>query len=364
MNSTNSILKTGNGTVEFDGKRLPLYKSNNAQYFLDSIPVSLLERDEEAQPRPYDKFQAQKIADSIQKKVLMQPLLTRFDKKKQKFLITEGQHRWRAMQDVLNEKRVPCIVYIDLDDHTAQLCGLEANAEDRARPLSGGDVARKTSSLMLRYEDLIRKENPEQPVTELAILKRMGKTAKAQQKKFLLGRIIQDLRDLDTTKIAPFISDRQSSREPITALNFSFFLQRMVKVSALDSTDNFLREEELVNVIRVTNIFAEAVFENNKWSPEKPESKSHKHAVNVSRRHPFEACGHFISKLVEHCGGRECTIGACFSESANINWERFEKSLVAFLNSQVWDKPYVFNCRGIDELKNHLQSAYNASIAK
>ena len=192
----------------------------------------------------------------------------------------------------------------------------------------------------------------------------MGKTARAQQKKFLLGRIIQDLRDLDTSKIAPFISDRQSPREPITALNFSFFLQRMVNVSALDNSDNFLREEELVNVIRVTNVFAEALFENNKWSAEKSESKSHKHAVNVSRRHPLEACGHFISKLVEHCGGRECTIGACFSESVNIDWERFEKSLVAFLDNPVWDKPYVYNCRSIDELKNNLQSAYNASIAE
>jgi len=362
MNSTKSIIKVENGRIEFDGKTLPLYKFNNTRYFLDSIPVSLLERDEEAQPRKYDKYQAQKIADSIRRKILMQPLLTRLDKSKQKILITEGQHRWRAMKDILNEERVPCLVYVDLNDHTALLCGLEANAEDRAKGLSGGAIARKTSALMSQFAELLRKEFPDQPITELAILKRMGKTAKSQQRKFLLGRMVQDLRELGNSKIAAYINDSQSPKFPITALNFSFFLQRLIKVTALDTTENNLRNDEIANVLKVTDIFAEVLFEGGKWDPNKSESLSHKHAVNVCRRHPFEACGYFLSKLIDYCGGAEHSIGACYAETTKISWAILENHMKSFLSNSIWNEPHVSNCRSIDELKGILQSAYNEAI--
>lgn len=362
MNSTRSIVKIGNGEIEFEGKILPLYKFKDTHYFLDSVPVSLLERDEEAQPRDYDENQAKKIAESIKRKVLMQPLLTRLDGNKQKILITEGQHRWMAMKDFLDEKRVPCLVYVDLDDQTALLCGLEANAEDRAKGLSGGAIARKTSVLMSKFSELLKEEMPDQPITELAILKRMGKTARGQQKKFLLGRTVQDLRELGNSKLSEYINDSQSPKFPITALNFSFFLQRLTKVTALDTVDNNLRNDEIANLLKVTDIFAEILLESGRWDPKKAKSQSHKHAANVCRRHPLEACGYFLSKLIEYNGGAEHSIGACYADTTKISWNILEDHMKSFLSNSIWNEPHVYNCRSIDELKGLLQRAYNAAI--
>lgn len=348
----------GEKHVSFHGKTFPLYEMNGMYYFLDSIPVELLSRDEEAQPRPYDENQARNIANSIKKKVLMQPLLTRYDPETGSFLITEGQHRWRAMMDILGEKRVPCIVYLQMNKHVALLCGLEANAEDRARALSGGDIARKTHALMQEYRTLLANELelPEEEVPEERILERMGQTTRAQQKKFLLGKIIEDVWKAQGVNIGRYISDRQSADKPITAKNFAFFLDRLVRTTPLTEADTDLRDDELVNVLRLTAIFAKTLFEGGKWDPANPSSYTHEHAANVCRRHPLEACGYFLGKVIDRHGGSDASIGACYAPTDRIDWPKVEEKTVAILSDAVWDQDYVRFCRGMDDLKRYLSA--------
>src|SRR6267378_371553 len=89
-------------SVRFQGWELPLGKSvTGKHYFQADIPVDKIERDEEAQPRSYDPDQGRRIAKSIREKVLMQPILARYDEARDRILVTEGQHRWRAVRDVL-----------------------------------------------------------------------------------------------------------------------------------------------------------------------------------------------------------------------------------------------------------------------
>lgn len=346
----------GEKYVSFQDAKLPLYEMNGVYYFLDSIPVDFLARDEEAQPRPYNENQARKIANSIKKKILMQPLLTRYDPESGTFLITEGQHRWRAMKDILGEERVPCIVYLEMSKHVALLCGLEANAEDRARALSGGDVARKTHALMEEYRILLEKEAPDHEVTEQRILERMGQTTRAQQKKFLLGKIIEDVVE-SRAKIGEYTSDRQSADKPVTAKNFAFFLTHLVRTTPLSEIDTDLRDDEFANVIQLTDILAKTLFENGKWDPDNPSSHTHRHAANICRRHPLEACGYFLGKLVDRHGGGEVTIGACYAPTDRIDWPRVEEKAAAMLLDDIWDQDHVRFCRNMDDLKGYLSQA-------
>src|SRR5580704_13077639 len=60
--------------------KLPIYIMNGHSYVLDSVETSKLEVDKEAQPRKKDDTQVAYLAASIKKKVLMQPLLVRYDR--------------------------------------------------------------------------------------------------------------------------------------------------------------------------------------------------------------------------------------------------------------------------------------------
>lgn len=352
-------LSTDQKSVEFDGLNLPLYEIGGDkgahQYFLAAIPVELLQRDEEAQPREYSERQAQKIAESIRKKVLMQPIMVRYSADRNEFLITEGQHRWRAVMDVLKEERIPCMVYVDLERELALLCGLEANAEDRAKALSGGDLASKTHALMREYRQLLEKEREDEgntePVTEMDVLERMGHLGKADQKKFLLGKTLEDITEtskLRGGKVHGYVSDRQSSKTPMTFRTFGNFIGRLAKLAAVGPGEEDVREQELENVYRVSENVSEILFGDGKWGDE--DSTSHRHAVNVCRWHCIEAAGHFIAKAIERAGGRDATLGACYVPTEDINWEQVRSEMERILLSPAWDYEHIWPQRNVEKL--------------
>lgn len=352
-------LEQNNGEkwVTFDDKRLPAYEINDRVYFLDAIPVELLERDEEAQPRDYDEFAAKKIANSVHRKVLMQPVLTRHDPEKGKFLITEGQHRWRALKDILGEKRVPAIVYLSLDKHIALQCGLEANAEDRARALSGGDIIRKTHAIMEEYARLLETEQPDRPVTEVAILERYGKTSRADQRRFIVGKLAEEILETEGAKITEYVSDRQSKNYPITAKNFMLFLGYLARSSAIEvpwESDENLRNDEFVNVLRITDLVSEELFENGNWNPKQADSLPHRHAVNLCRYHPFQALAYAIAKVVDMHGGGDATVGACYATTDVLDWEKIEDEVRRVLQDPLWDQEWVYNMRSQEDLRGAL----------
>jgi len=345
--------------VEFipvEGIKVRLFRDDREHpYFLYAIPLSKCERDDEAQPRQYDPSAAQRIADSIKKKVLMQPILCRYDDQRDVCLVTEGQHRRGAAKDVLGWDRIPALVYIDMDKHMALLCGLEANAEDRARALSGGDLARKTHALMAEYSDLLRKERPNEPVTEARVLGRMGVTTRARQRKFLLGKILEDLRESPNAKIRKFISDRQSHKFPITAQNLMNFLAKLVRVNPVEDAERSFRDDELINLIRLTDIFTDEVMEHGKWDPEDSDKQSHAHAGAICKDRPLEVCGHFLAKVVERFGGGDASIGACYVKAGTLQWDRIEKCMRNILSDPIWDQPHVVGNRSREELIDILQ---------
>ncbi len=343
--------------VKFDGWEYPLGKSVPAgnRYFQADVPVDVIERDEEAQPRDYDQEQAKKIAKSIREKILMQPILTRYDETVDRILVTEGQHRWRVFKDILEAEKIPAIVYVDLNKYIALLCGLEANATDRARALSGGDIARKTHALMEEYADLLRKERGDEP-SEVDVLNRMGITTKARQQQFLIGQIAEDVVEMPGSKIADFVSDRQSRSRPITMKNLMFFIAKLVKTTPVETVES-LREQELANLLRITNIVAEDLFEDDKWTPETPEQPDHQHALNLSRNRPFEILGYFIAKYVDGAGGGEASTGACYAESGHIAWEKVEQNVTKLLRDPVWDQPHIALSRSPDDIKQAVAAA-------
>ena len=353
------IKDKGSEYCEFEGKSIPIYNMNGKTYFQDSIPVDLLDLDKEAQPREYDEMQARKIASSIEQKVLMQPILTRYDNINKIILVTEGQHRWRAMKEILKRDRIPCIVYLDLDKNLALRCGLEANWIDRARSLSGRDVARKTHALMQETLELIESESPKAQITEQVIMKRLGVTTRANMAKFLLGKITEDLLTCEKAKIKDYVSSRQSKEMPITAINLGYFLRHIIKLRPVEEPFNSsgyagLREHELLNIIEVTNIFSEMVLDQGKWDPLELNKISHLHAKNICKRHPFETCGYFIARELMNNGGGDINIGSAYVPQDKINWDNMQKTLEIKLNDSIWDEPGISNLRSIEDLRESL----------
>src|SRR5271157_4738061 len=186
MASESVRLEWFEGRVGTSHYKLPVYDMNGHRYVLDSVDISNLEVDREAQPRKKDDAQVAYLAASIKKKVLMQPLLVRYDKTRDVYLITEGQHRFHACK-ALGIQRVPCIVYLDMDKALALLCGIEANAEDRAKALSGGDMAAKAHSIIDETRDRLRKAEPKEKITESRILLELGHGTKGQMRKYLVS---------------------------------------------------------------------------------------------------------------------------------------------------------------------------------
>lgn len=346
--------------IDRGGYEVPIYECNGRHYFLDSIPVAEIERDEDAQPRPYNDAAGQKIAESVRRKVIMQPVLCRWDATTGKFLVTEGQHRWRAFKDLLQPEgisgadRIPAIVYVDMEKRTALQCGIEANAEDRARGLSGKEMAKKAASILETTRADLANETGRDPkdISEEEIFNYLGKRNKSEQKKYLIGDMVQQMMEDGEAKITPYLSDRTSKHLPVTVKNFEFFLGRLTYLQALGAENINLRADQYENVKRLTNMFVEKVL-GDRWTPDQdPPTASHKHARNICRRHPFEALGYFMAKVLDRYGGNEATVGAAWAKTEDIDWAKVEKALDNLLMSHVWDEPETYTCRNIDEIKS------------
>src|SRR5712692_6760103 len=201
--------------TDSSSSRLRIYEMNGHKFVLDAVDVSKLEVDKEAQPRKRDDAQVAYLAASIKKKVLMQPLLVRYDKSRDVYLITEGQHRFYACK-ALGISRIPCIVYLDMDKALALLCGIEANAEDRAKALSGGDMAAKAHSIIEETKDRLRKDSPNEKITESRVLLELGHGTKGEMRKYLVSYKVKELLDNPDCLLKRFVADRQDQNTPIT----------------------------------------------------------------------------------------------------------------------------------------------------
>jgi len=340
---------------------IPVYEMNGFRYILATVPVDQCDLDWEAQPRSYDPNQAKRIANSVREKVLMQPALTRYDDKSGKFLITEGQHRWRAFKDFLQLEYIPVIAYLDMERSLALRCGIEANEIDRARGLAGGDFARKVKSTIdeVRMQLEAGKQEGEH-VTEEEVFRGIGLTGKARIRRWLTAEVAERLRAHPDAMLKRFISDRQDKDYPITVRNLQYFLRHLV-LTRPDNSERTYRDEELDNLVRITNILAETVLIDS-WNPNAQDSRErtlHNHAKNICRRHPFEALGFFAGQILDDAAGvrlRGADHGPAYIEPHQIDWDEVESRLTNLLNSNVWSEPDVYIERSIEELTKMISN--------
>lgn len=360
-NLTVTCTFTGEEQDRKDGSRtykVPVYEMKGYKFFLDTINVNELERDEEAQPRLYNENQAKKIAGSIRRKILMQPILCRLDKEKNKILITEGQHRWKACEDILKMEKIPCIVYLNMDKQLALLCGIEANREDRAKALSGGDLARKVKDILLSTKDELEDADPNTEINEIKVFEHLGIYNPGDIKKYLISRMIQQVIDHEQSLASQFISDRQSKDSPITSINLGFFLQHLIKTTPVEKSLS-LREEEVENVIKVTNLITSILIKPN-WThkPKTSEDKSkQEHVKNICKRHPFETLGYFTGKILMQAGGGDNSLGAAYRETEKIKWELVEGKFRMLLDNKIWDDIKVSTERSVEKIKTQIIEA-------
>jgi len=340
---------------------IPVYEMNGFRYILATVPVDRCDLDWEAQPRSYDPNQAKRIANSVREKVLMQPLLTRYDDKSGKFLITEGQHRWKAFEKFLHLEYIPVIAYLDMERSLALRCGIEANEIDRARGLAGGDFARKVKSTIDAVRMQLEADKQEgEYVTEEEVFRAIGLTGKARIRRWLTAEVAERLRAHPDALLKRFIGDKQDKDHPITVRNLQFFLRHLV-LTRPDNSEHTHRDEELENLVRVTNVIAETVLIDG-WNPNaqsSPQRALHNQAKNICRRHPFEALGFFTGQILDDAAGvrlRGADHGPAYTEPDHIKWDVVESRLTNLLNSNVWNEPTVYLERSIEELTKMISN--------
>jgi ParB/RepB/Spo0J family partition protein len=348
------------GDLNGSNYTLPVYDMNGHKYVVDAVQISKLEVDKEAQPRKRDEGQVAHLAASIKKKVLMQPLLVRYDKARDVYLITEGQHRFYACK-ALGIDRVPCIVYLDMDKALALLCGIEANAEDRAKALSGGDMAAKAHSIIEETKRRLRKTSPEEKITESRVLLELGHGTKGEMRKYLVSYKVKELLDNPDSLLPGFVADRQDQNTPITTKNLIFFLRRLMRTEPAEEKDEALRKDETANLVRITNYIVKTVLAG-KWNPNatgEKEKAVHLHAKNICRRHPFEALGELCAEILKDSGGAHPSGGAAFCKGSDIDWKSTEQKLTSLLQSHVWDEPSVSLERSVNEILRRITAVVN-----
>jgi ParB/RepB/Spo0J family partition protein len=352
---TTTAVEWFKGDVGGQDYSLPTYVMNGHAYVLDAVEAGKLEIDKEAQPRTRDDEQVKRLMASIKKKVLMQPLLVRYNKSKDKYLITEGQHRYYACT-ALGIERIPCIVYLDMDKALALLCGIEANAEDRAKALSGGDMAAKAFSIIEETRQRLESEWPSDQISESRILQALGHGTKSQMSKYLVSYKVQQILDDSSCVLTGFVADRQDQNTPITTNNLIFFLRRVMRIEPASKPEELLRKEETANLIRLLNSFAKTVLVG-KWNPSASgdqEERAHNHAKNICRRHPFEALGMLSAEILKNAGGAHPSGGAAFCKTSNIDWKVAEAQLTNLLNSHAWDTPEISLERSVNEILRRI----------
>ena len=372
MTDRNQVTQAKEATISSTGETFPLevsglkseipvYEMNGFRYILATVPVDQCDLDWEAQPRSYDPNQAKRIANSVREKVLMQPALTRYDDKSGKFLITEGQHRWRAFKDFLQLEYIPVIAYLDMERSLALRCGIEANEIDRARGLAGGDFARKVKSTIDEVRMQLEADKQEgEYVAEEEVFRAIGLTSRARIRRWLTAEVAERLRAHPDALIKRFISDRQDKDYPITVRNLQYFLRHLV-LTRPDNSERTCRDEELENLVRITNVIVETVLIDG-WNPNAQDSRErtlHNHAKNICRRHPFEALGFFAGQIFDDAAGvrlRGADHGPAYIEPHQIDWDQVESRLTNLLNSNVWNEPDVYIQRSIEELTKMISN--------
>jgi len=347
-----------------DGIKLPIFSVNSGKtsenhYVLYSVPIDQLERDLIAQPREIKEEEADDIAKSITDKVIMQPIMARYDSKTKHGKITEGQHRWRAMQK-LGEKRIPAILYLTLDDFLAVECGIDANWTDRARKLAGGDASKKIKAAFQQASRKISEETgkPAADISEADILERLGIVSRGEQRKYIRLREIQDLLDNNDSKIKTYVAGEQDSTKPLTVLNLEFFVNPLGKFTPLTNKDTdleYLRTEELKNLVQITNIFTDIVLDGEvgKWDPSNETGEKHQKAAHRCKRHPLEAIGLYVADILKKAGAPSSTSPA-FYEHGKIDFQEVRKKMHDLLSADVWDDVGVHMLRNIEDIQNRV----------
>ncbi|HCL82096.1 MAG TPA: hypothetical protein DHW81_07755 [Nitrospiraceae bacterium] len=158
--------------------------------------------------------------------------------------------------------------------------------------------------------------------------------------------------------MSQFISDRQSKDAPITSINLGFFLQQIIKTTPVEKSLG-LREEEVENVIRTTNLITGILIKPN-WThkPKTSEAKSkQEHVKNICRRHPFETLGYFAGKILMQAGGGDNSLGAAYCETEKINWELVEEKFKMLLDYKIWDDIKVSTERSVEKIKTQIIDA-------
>ena len=246
-----------------------------------------------------------------------------------------------------------------MDKALALLCGIEANAEDRAKALSGGDMAVKAHSIIEETKDRLRKLWPAEKITESRVLLELGHGTKGEMRKYLVSYKVKELLDRPDCLLKGFVADRQDQNTPITTKNLVFFLRRLKRTEAAEEKEEVLREDETANLTRVANLIVKAVLVD-KWNPNAQDEEgkmAHLHAKNICRRHPFEALGELCGEILKDSGGAHPSGGAAFCKSSDINWSTAEQKLVNLLSNAIWDESAVALERSVNEILRRITTA-------
>ncbi len=269
---TISILKNEEEDIEIEilnrKRKYDLYScpTTGWQYFYATLPIEVLDSDDDAdneiglQPRYLIKTKVFNLFRHFQRHPVLQPSICRINKNR--ILVFDGQHKIAGLLWG-GRKFFECKVYVDPEPQLLNKTNISAHDKFAQTRFFSSIMVAKLGAQFGRefdeYKDI--EDNGEKTESGfLQYLKEKEKLTKAELNRrfrsFLYNSILDDKRN----KVSKLVSksNRSSADTPITMdmlekSIFSNFLYRE-PVDTDMTTDNYLREKEFSNIIKLFNI--------------------------------------------------------------------------------------------------------------
>lgn len=332
----------------------PVYKDpiSGHKYRLEVVPTDKI-RDSLYQPRERNEEHVVELVKSISREGLLIPLLLS-ESNDGWYEDLDGGHRLEACKRIGKFESLPAKVYVGLSELEKQRLCLLANAE-RKKP-NAGETFRAESRLFNSMKNKMESEMEggiKRILSEEEIFKRLGATELDVEKEFIIGGIVERLRNDSEAQIRAFCSDSQipkkkilnGDRRIITAQNLYFFLKNLVRSHPVEEGEFSLRDEEYRNVLTVTNALASLL---DYWIS----SGKLPTAIAFSRRHTIDAAGRVIRTLIRRPG-----ISSASRPLYNKEFPENELSeIVVKFQDIKWDSVEIMNERNLKKLYEIIMS--------
>jgi hypothetical protein len=260
-------------------------------------------------------------------------------------LLFDGQHK-AAAQVWAGRSVFDCKVYIDPDTRRIKETNLSAHDKLRQMPFYTSTLLEKYAGMASEdWEEFLLGNTAKTEAAFLDFIRSKSELTMAEGKKRLRSLIFRDVLDHSDNKMREYITEENRGRQnPITMsrMEKTFFAEFIAPVPMNDEfeTEQYHRDEERDNVVRLLNAITDKTLEN-RWAPEAADA-AHKKAARLYSAGALRAWVPFLRDALAPALGvfdseeRERLLYRPIDDS---QFEIIEKLLDRLFGHKVWEDP-------------------------